>query len=145
MRRHWGLARRRVGRRGATLLFFALLDFVFAISLLSPLPEAQRNPATFFIARVAPLWFWGLLWLSAGLICLWGAFVKRDQVAFFAAVGIKVLWGLLYVGMQFAGIPRAWLGATIWLCLGVFVLIISTWPEPPEHLKLKPPASGGTR
>jgi hypothetical protein len=133
----WRRLKHRVGRRGASLMFFALLDFVFALSLISPLPESQRNPATIFIQSIAPLWVWGLLWLLAGVVCLSGAFVRNDQLAFFAAVGIKVLWGLIYLLMQIiVHIERAWLGATIWLCLGMFVFIISTWPEPPPNIKV---------
>lgn len=132
--RRWGVRHfitRRVGRRGAALLFFGFLDVVFAFSLFRPLPDQQRLPATVFIAHIFPLWLWGTLWLIAGLLCLFYAFRSQDRTAFAAAIAIKVLWGLVYLlGQILAGVERAWLGAALWLSLAGWVYIISTWPEP---------------
>jgi hypothetical protein len=68
----------RVGRRGAFLLFLALLDFVYAYGL--PFPGAAANTsATYrFLAAVAPLDAWALLWAGVGLVCFVFAFHKKD-------------------------------------------------------------------
>ncbi len=128
----------RVGRRGASLLFFALLDFVYAFSLLAPTGEVARSSTFTFLEHIAPLWFFGIMWAAAGVFCAVNAFRRVDWSGFVAAISIKVIWGLLYVGAAFAGLPRAYVGAAIWLCLAGWVAIISSWPEPtrlPEPLR----------
>lgn len=124
-----------VGRRGAALLFFALLDMIYSYSLFNPAPEYRTNPSFKFFQDLLPLPAWGTLWGVVGLICLFNAFRSSDKVGFAAAIGIKVMWGLVYVVGAFYGLPRAYVSATIWLCLAGWVAIISTWPEPPP-LKL---------
>lgn len=121
----------RVGRRGAALLFFALLDAVYAVSLLAPDRTSRRTATTLFVDSVAPLWVWGLLWAAAGVVCLAHAFRMSDRVGFAAAIAIKTVWGLLFVFAGFAGVSRAYVGAAIFLCMAVWVAIISSWPEPP--------------
>lgn len=130
----WNL-RFRIGRRGASLLFFALLDIIYCISLLFPPKEAQTNPTFVFIKSVAPLGLWAALWAAAGILCLRDAFRASDKVGFAAAIAIKVLWGLLFIAGMFLHVERAYVSATIWLCLAGWVAIISSWPEPPP-LKL---------
>jgi hypothetical protein len=123
-----------IGRRGASLLFLALLDLVFGFSLAAPAPEALRSPTAVFISGVAPLWFWALLWTTVGLLCLVGAFIHRDRVAFAAAVSVKVLWGSLYLaGWATGGLDRGWAAAVIWLPMAAWIAIISGWPEKPPR------------
>ncbi len=120
---------RRVGRRGAALLFFALLDGIYSYSLFNPAPEVRRTASVLFVEGIAPLWVWGLLWAVAGVACLIGAFMKSDKWSFAAAIGIKSLWGLIYLGAAIIGLERAYLSAAIWLCLAIWVAIIASWPE----------------
>lgn len=135
-----------VGYRGSVLLFFGLLDVIFAGNLMCPLQPL--TPAYQFINSVAPLWFWALLWGVTGLICLTLAWSKVDDLAFAAAISIKIAWGLLYVwGGLFSDVPRAWLSVTIWLAFAGFIAIISAWPEPdrqhsPPPRNPPPPAGG---
>ncbi len=122
---------RCVGRRGATLLFFAMLGIVYAYGLLVPGPRASWGASQRFIVTVAPLWVWAVLWAASGLLCLVYAFRAADRVGFAAASGVTTMWGLLYVVAAVAGVSRAFIGAVIFLCLGGWVAIISSWPEPP--------------
>ncbi len=123
----------RLGFRGSALLFFAVLDFVFSFSYFNPPPEVRQSPSLKYIDSVAPLWFWGALWGAVGLVCLAFAFRTRDKVAFSAAIGIKILWGGLYIGGAFiANLERAYVSAGLWLCIAGFVGIISAWPEPSQ-------------
>ncbi len=120
---------RRVGRRGAALLFFALLDSIYAFSLFNPATEARRSGSVRFVGDLLPLWVWGLMWAAGGLACFVGAFMKSDKWSFAAAIMVKTMWGLLYLGAALVGLERAYLSATIWLCLALWVAIIAGWPE----------------
>jgi len=123
----------RVGRRGAALVFFALLDFVYAFSLADPQPEARRSSTFRYVASIFPLWVWSVLWAIAGLACLISAFRTKDKIGFTAAIAIKTLWGFIFVVAAITGgVDRAYVGATLWLCLAAWVAIISAWPEPPQ-------------
>lgn len=128
LRRLWS----HVGRRGSALLFFCFLDFVYAYSLFNPAPEIRRSPTATFLNEVVPLWVWGCIWLAAGIVCGVQAFSQRDRYGFAAAMAIKVLWGLIYLMLAFAGFERAYVSAALWLCLAGWVAIISTWPEPSQ-------------
>lgn len=129
----WALL--RIGRRGAALLYFGVLDVVYAFSLFLPAPEQRRSSAIRFLAEVAPLWLWGVAWSVAAVLCLVCVFRVNDRVGFAAAISIKMLWGTLYlVGWLVAGVERAWLSATLWLCLAGFIGIIASWPEPPIRI-----------
>lgn len=121
----WARLRDQIGRRGAALLFFALLDLVYCYALLrpppGPLPEAFRYART-----LMPLWVWALAWGGVGVICLVFAFLPRDTVAFTAAVALKVTWGLLAILGQLAGTAdRGYVSAVIWLGFAAFVYLIA--------------------
>jgi hypothetical protein len=123
----------RVGRRGCALLFFALLDFFYCHALLFPSSTARRSGAYQFLALVLPLWAWAILWGVVGAICAICAFRRHDQPGFAAAMGLKVLWGTVYLGgWLFVGLERGYVAAVIWLAFAALVGLLSTWPEPPR-------------
>lgn len=131
MRRACSALRRRVGFRGSALLFFALLDLVYGLSLLAPSRAARRSDTLRFVADIAPLWVWAALWGGVGLVCLWQAFRRHDRAAFTAAMGVKVLWGLVMLGgWLFVDLDRGYVSAAVWLAMAAFVGIIAAWPEP---------------
>lgn len=128
------LARRliqRVGRRGAALLFFALLDFVYCYALLNPpqpMPQTYLWPQT-----LLPLWVWAMCWATVGLLCLVYAFQRWDTAAFTAATGLKVMWSLLALfGWLSGAIDRGWLSAVIWFGFALFVYLIAGGIPAPE-------------
>lgn len=124
----------RVGRRGASLLFFALLDVYYGLSLLVPTEDARESPSLQWVASILPLWVWAAGWFVVALLCFIDAFRLHDRIAFTAAMGIKVLWAGIYVGAQFAGVlERGFVGAAIWLALAALVGLLSSWPEPPQE------------
>lgn len=128
----------RVGRRGAVLLFLALLDIVYSVGLYNPLPEIKQSASTQFLADIMPLAAWASLWLGVGVVLLLGAFLRHDRWAYAIAVGFKTLWGTVnLLGWAIAGVDRGWLSAAIWLAFGGIVLMISAWPEPPKDLFAK--------
>ncbi len=122
----------RIGRRGAALAFFALLDLVYAYSLFFPAAETRRTSTTRFIESVAPLPLWGALWAGAGLACLVCVLRVYDRIGFAATMAVQTLWGLLFAVATVVGVERAYLSAALWLCAAGWVAIISGWPEPPR-------------
>jgi hypothetical protein len=115
---------RRIGRRGAALLFFALLDLVYGYALLTaPRP---LTPFYAWVAAVMPLAAWAATWCAVGLICLVFAFMIRDTAAFMAAVALKVGWGgTAFFGWIAGAVPLGYLSAVIWLAFAAFVYLIA--------------------
>ena len=128
--RHFRTLRHRVGRRGACLLFFALLDLVYAASLVhAPASDTYR-----FLNSLMPLTGWAAVWALVGAACAIQAFMLTDRIAFAAASALKVVWGLAQmIGWMFDAIPRGWVAATIWLAFAAFVQVIAGWQEPPRR------------
>jgi hypothetical protein len=121
----------RIGRRGCTLGFLAVLDAVYALSLAKPPAEAAQSQTIRFISDIAPLWAWAGLWAVVGIGCAVGAFVRHDHWAFVAAVGLKVLWGSIFaVGWALNGLDRGWVSGVVWLAFAGFVFMVAGWPEP---------------
>jgi hypothetical protein len=114
----------RIGRRGAALLFFVLLDSVYCYALLAaPHPLV---PFYQWMADIIPLSGWAVCWGIVGAICLWYAFRAYDTPAFMAAVGLKVAWGLFSLFGWLAGaVDRGYVSAVIWLGFAAFVYLIA--------------------
>lgn len=122
---------RRVGRRGSALLFFTTLDVIYGMSLLAPTSSVTTTSGYRWLASVFPLQVWGGIWLLVGVLCLVGAFVHEDSVAWVAAMSIKVMWGALwFLGWAIAGVERGWVSATVWLAMAALVALLAGWPEP---------------
>jgi hypothetical protein len=125
----------RIGRRGAALLFFALLDAVYCYGLIA----APRPLAPFYVwmDHLMPLAAWAVCWGIVGVICLGYAFRLHDSLGFMFAVALKVGWGLMALLGWFAGaIDRGYVSAVIWLAFAGFVYLIaggipSAPPRPP--------------
>lgn len=114
----------RIGRRGAALLFFALLDVIYCYALLT----AARPLVSFyeFLDSTLPLTVWAIVWGGVGLICLTYAFRTYDTVGFMFAVALKVAWGLFALLGWLAGeIDRGYVSAVIWLGFAAFVHLIA--------------------
>jgi hypothetical protein len=126
-----GRLARRIGRRGTTLLVFAVIDAIIGWSLLDPSVQPARVPAYRVTAAVAPFAVWGWLWIAVGLTCLGYAFVRTDRAGFAAAVSVKLVWSSCFFATSlFYGVPRAWLGGVTWGLVAALVFVISGWPEP---------------
>jgi hypothetical protein len=114
----------RIGRRGAALLFFTLLDFVYCLSLLTS--ARPMSPLHAWMNAVAPLTAWAACWGTVGTICLWYAFRTYDTPGFMCAVGLKVAWGLNALFGWIAGqVPLGYVSAVIWLAFAAFVFLIA--------------------
>lgn len=121
----------RIGRRGAALLFLAFLDVIYCHALLFPSETARNSVSYQFLASVLPLWVWAAIWGGVGLVCLVSALRRHDQPGFVAAIGLKVLWGGVYLGgWMFGDVQRGYVSAAIWLAFAAFVGLLAGWPEP---------------
>jgi hypothetical protein len=113
------------------LLFFALLDVVYAIALAAADATTRATPMYRFLETLIPLGAWSVVWGGVGVLCLFQAFVRSDRVAFSAAAALKGGFGLVILaGWIWADVPRGYVTAVIWLAFAGFVQVISTWPEP---------------
>ena len=130
----------RIGRRGAALLFFTLLDFVYCFGLL----DAPRPLVPFYawMNGVLPLAVWALGWGAVGAVCLFYAFRAYDTPAFMAAVALKVAWGLLaFFGWIGGAVARGYVSSVVWLGFAAFVFLIAGGipaapPRPPRRWRL---------
>jgi hypothetical protein len=121
---------RRVGRRGASLLFVSLLDIVYAVSLLTIPPESRGSPGIAFLELLLPLPVWAAIWAAVGLTCMVQAFMVSDRIAFAVASLLMVVWGTVYLlGWALGEIPRGFVSAVIWLGFAGWLAIISGWRE----------------
>lgn len=115
----------RIGRRGAALLFFALLGFVYGWGLLDP--AQPIGPTYSWAAEILPLWAWAALWWGAGALCLVCAFITRDSAAFGAMIAVTAWWGLLILaGWLLGRVDRGYISAVIWLALSAFVYVVGS-------------------
>lgn len=121
-------ALRRLGRRGAFLLTLGVLDEWYALSV--PGVASTGTATGLWIASLAPLTAWTLVWAVAGVILIAGAFAEKDAFAFATAVMLKLTWAMVYlIGWAVHGVYRGWASAAVWLAFGMAVMIVSTWPE----------------
>jgi PAS domain S-box-containing protein len=121
----------RVGRRGYSLLVFALVDFVYGSAMAWPNAETRSIALFAYAGTLAPLRVWGAVWIGVGVVCLVQAFMRRDQFGFTAAISIKVTWALLAtLGWLTSELPRGHLSAAIWCTFAGLVAVIGSWPEP---------------
>jgi len=114
----------RIGRRGAALLFFALLDAIYCYALLT----AVQPLVAFYewLDATLPLTVWAIVWGAVGAVCLFYAFRVHDTVGFMAAVALKVAWGLFALLGWLAGeVDRGYVSAVIWLGFAAFVYLIA--------------------
>ncbi len=122
----------RIGRRGAALLFFALLDFVYGFALLTAARPLTALHA--WMDAIMPLTAWAACWWAVGLICLIFAFMTSDTAAFMAAVAIKVAWGMpALFGWMSGKVPLGYLAAVIWLAFAAFVYLIAGGIPPAQR------------
>jgi hypothetical protein len=121
----------RVGRRGAFLLFLAILDWIYAYALAFPTPVAIKSPTYTFLATTFSLPVWASVWAIVGTICFVFAFRERDAPGYAAAMFLKILWAVTFLlGWIFADVERGYLSTAIWGAFAAVLALISTWPEP---------------
>lgn len=129
-----GRLRRRIGHRGVSLLFFALVDFIYGTILIAatPLPGSTLDALT---RNWPPLPVWGVIWLTVGAICLAFAFVQQDAPGFVAAMFIKFSWCTANT-LTFMENRNVWALAAVafWAMAIGMVINTATWAETPFQM-----------
>ena len=123
-----------LGKRGRVLLFFGCLDVVYAVSLAAPDARTRSAPLFVWLTHIAPLSVWAGMWGAVGVVCLWQAWCRRDQIGYAAAISIKICWGIVCLGgWLLGGVDRGYVSAAIWLGVAALVGTIAGWPEPGDQ------------
>lgn len=128
---YWRRLRHKVGHRGATLLFFAFVDFCYASSLWAPTAERQRSSLVAYLISVAPLRLWAMLWLIAGLVATVTAFRTEDRLGFTTCIALKTIWAVTLIFAALKGVDGAYVSVAIWVGAALFLFNAAAWPEPP--------------
>jgi hypothetical protein len=120
----------RLGRRGLSLLFFGVLDLIYAFSLANPDAESRKGSFLTAVAGLAPLWVWSVMWAIVGVLCLIHAFRRDDRIGWTGAIFLKVIWAATCLIAWIAGgADRGYVSAAIWAAAAGFVWVISGWSE----------------
>lgn len=122
---------RMLGRRGAILLSYGTVWALYGYGILiSPLPN---QPGLQLATDLLPLRAWGWLWIAAGLIALFSAWLPQgvDWAGFLALPLIVLPWMLSYFTSWLQGdFPRGWIASAVWAAIAVPVLVVAGWREP---------------
>lgn len=134
MTTRWRRFKRRVSRRGAALLFFALVGLSFGVSLAFPAPVASQANA--YAALVLPLPVWAALWTITGVVCAVYAFIPHhDRFAFTVMMGTTTGWALVAFFSALTGVnPRGWVGGFLFGAFAAWIYIIAGWPDLPRDV-----------
>jgi hypothetical protein len=118
---------RKLGHRGAFLLFLAILDFSYGYALLSASVSAlQASPDL-----LLPMHAWGWIWVAAGVVCLSGTVSRRDWLQFIVAATLKAAWAAVYADIWIVqNGTNAWVSVVVWASFALTVLVVASWPEP---------------
>jgi hypothetical protein len=118
---------RRLGHRGAFLLFLAVLDFSYGYALLSTSIAALRASPDLLL----PMHAWGWIWVAAGAVCVAGAPFRRDRLPFIVAATLKTAWAAVYADIWIVqNGTSAWVSVVVWASFALTVLVVASWPEP---------------
>jgi len=124
--------RRRLGRRGASLLLFGALYLLYGYGLLV---EPLISTVSFqILVDLWPVDVWAWLWICSGLVAVLSAWLPqgRDWLGFTALYPIAMAWGLAsFVSWWPRGDnPRGWVGAAVWCVIGGLITKDAGSPEP---------------
>ncbi|MFJ9420673.1 hypothetical protein [Streptomyces sp. NPDC101249] len=122
----------RLGRRGSYLACAGSAWTMYGLGIIiSPRPGTVRG--MLLLRNIAPLEFWGAIWVVCGLTAIAFAFTRtgRDVYGFVAAVIPTLVWCVAYGAAMIAGdFPYAWVSAATWGFAALRLIVVSGWPEP---------------
>lgn len=128
---------RRAGRRGAFLLFLAVLDVSYGYALTAMAVGPLKRAPSYLL----PVHAWGWIWIGTGAVVATGVLASRDWPQFTLEAALKATWGLLWVDLWIAqGVPGGWVSIVVWLSFAVTIILVGGWPEapPPDPLLRRP-------
>ena len=134
MRVIYAQLRMRLGRRGLSLVVFAL---TFSLTGLRAILAPTEDEGRFILYSFLPVPLRVALWLVPAALAFWAAFrgVGRDAVGFAAlmvpssVVALSYAWSFVCYLAGLTDWALGWTGAGRWLLVLSLVLIISGWKE----------------
>lgn len=109
-------------------VFLAALSLMLlntAYRLLFPTYRDFTSPMFQFVSDAAPLGWWGSLHLVVGAACLSYVFRKRDQIGYYLAMSMILLWALLaFLGWLAGEVERGYSTALIYIVFAVAIAAI---------------------
>lgn len=126
---------RRCGRRGAFLLFLAVLDLSYGKALIDTAVASLHHGPDLLLSQYA----WGWIWIGTGVVSLTGVFaVAHDWLQFGVESAIKATWAAVFTDVWLVqNEPDGWVSVTVWLAFALVVLLVGSWPE---HSRIEVPA-----
>jgi uncharacterized membrane protein len=109
------------------LLFFGVINVLVGLSMITPGPREEIGEV---IDHIMPADVFGLVWITIGITCFIQSFMRKDVVAFAAAMLIMVSYGFMHLLAWYIGNERGWLSAGVYFIYSAFIGVISGWPEP---------------
>lgn len=120
-------------RRGGVLIVYGLLFVFLGFGYTGSRPTPNVVEALVVAERLAPLQFWGLLWMIAGLLCIVSAVAWDSEpgaLGFIAAELPPLGWGTWYL-LGWVGRHWSWAGNTFgvgndrgWVNAGLFYALL---------------------
>lgn len=144
----------RYGYRGACLAILGVIWILFGFSALL----APKEPRSFVLHEMLPVWIRALLWVTSGAVAIWFGLRGADKDDTWGMVALVILpvermvsflvsW-IVYVVLGLAhrawpevpvdGYDRGWYAASVWLLIVVLLRVIAGWPNPRRVLPLPP-------
>jgi hypothetical protein len=111
----------RLGRRGAVLTTFGLIDVLFGYATLTTPVGAKL----IFSNSV-----WACAWFVVALTCFVYSWTRNDWPGYASAILIKWTYSVAYfVAWGTTGLYRGWVSGLFWFLFGVIVLWLAGWTE----------------
>ncbi|MER8030753.1 hypothetical protein ABTZ78_17540 [Streptomyces bauhiniae] len=123
---------RRLGPRGLALATSGISWITYGASIaVQPRYGTVRGISVLLGLR--PMWFWGCVWITAGVIALVYAAARpgRDLPGVGAAMAPPFLWALAYaLGAATGASTTAWGAVTPWASHALLILLIAYLTRP---------------
>jgi hypothetical protein len=127
-----------VGRRGAFLASHGVLYLLYGFGLATAVPNRPpaRRVLYSLIEAIAPIRWWGVLWMLTGLLAIVSAGSCRWRMlralAFSGLMGLAMLWALGLGAADLApGVSgtSSWIAGSLFLALAVGTAVVAGWVE----------------
>lgn len=140
----WGF---RPWKRHSLVLVVAGCIFAFVgIGYILSTPNENRNRSLTVVLRIAPIEFWGGVFILAGILSMLSSTWPRhaEKWGYAVLTGLSLGWGSTYLtGIIFTGSP--WVninGFFVWGLLGFFLWAISGLQNPDKTVVMNTHGSG---
>lgn len=123
-------APRRWGLGSVSVVYFSRGLAYSGTAIPEPLPLGLNT-----ISELVPIWVYGILWIAAGIDCLWVAHKRKAPLAVAFMTGMPTLWGSAYlISWVASGFDsRDWITVILYYCLAMIAVCFGVIP--PKEVK----------